>query len=301
MLISGTTDLTVTNARVRSIELRGAHRTTVTRSIIGGTQSARVLDQLIFMPDESNDVTISNNDIGWTIADNSGNTGYGCRCYGATNNLKFIGNKVHDLAGDGFQGTNGSNVLIDRNEIGPVGANPESSEHTDNIQIVGNGPGLAITNNWIHDQGYYEGNVTGNAGATYIHGGTTNSVLYENNLISHSRGRVEICGLGTGGTERSNITIRRNTFVDLGQTFSSFPGFEWDCDAGTGNTVANNIAVDPDGGFAQDGSEAAASFTNNLFGTESLVTFDSQKNCTSTNCNPPSGVIGYRKPTGVRW
>ncbi len=302
VLVKATTDLTIRGARLRSIELRSAHRTTIEGSVIGGTQANRVYDQLIFMPDESNNVIIRNNDIGWTKADSSGNTGYGCRCYGATNGLQFVGNRVHDIAADGFQGTNGANVLIDRNEIGPVGANSDSDEHSDNIQIVGNGPNLRITNNWIHHQGYYEGGITNNAGSTYIHGGTTNSVLYENNLIQGARGRTEICGLGTGGTSRSNITIRRNTWVDGGQAFSSFPGFEWDCDSGSGNLVERNIAIDPDSGFAQDGSSAAAVFSANLWGQGSLVTLDSAGNCTSSNCNPAGQEpIGYRKPSGVNW
>ncbi len=300
--ISGTTDLTIDSARFRSVTIRGGHRTVIEDSTIGGTQANRVYDQLIFMPDESNNVIIRNNDIGWTKADSSGNTGYGCRCYGATNGLQFVGNRVHDIAADGFQGTNGANVLIDRNEIGPVGANSDSDEHSDNIQIVGNGPNLRITNNWIHHQGYYEGGITNNAGSTYIHGGTTNSVLYENNLIQSARGRTEICGLGTGGTSRSNITIRRNTWTDGGQEFTSFPGFEWDCDSGSGNLVERNIAVDPDGGFAQDGSSAAAVFSANLWGQGSLVTLDSAGNCTSSNCNPAGQEpIGYRKPSGVNW
>jgi hypothetical protein len=300
--INGTTGLTVRSARLRSVTLRGAHRTVIEGSTIGGTATNRVLDQLIFMPDQSNDVTIRNNDIGWTIADNSGNTGYGCRCYGKTDRLQFVGNVVHDIAGDGFQGTNGADVLIDRNKIGPVGANPGSSEHSDNIQIVGNGPNLRITNNWIYGQGYYDGRATNNSGSTYIHGGTSNSVLYENNLIQNARGRTEICGLGTGGTTRSNIAIRRNTWVDGGQQFSGFPGFEWDCDSGSGNVVEANIAIDPDGGFAQDGSAGAATFSRNLWGKPTLVTLDGQGNCTSANCNPAGQQpIGYRKPSGVRW
>jgi Right handed beta helix region/Bacterial TSP3 repeat len=298
--IQGTTDLTIRSARFTSVTIRGGHRTTIEGSTIGGTPANRSFDQLIFMPDESNDVTIKDNDIGWTKADNSGNTGYGCRCYGTLNRLRFVGNKIHDIAADGFQGVNGDDVLIDRNEIGPVGANPDSSEHSDNIQITGNDSNLRITNNWIHHQGYYEGKVTGNAGSTYIHGGSSSSLVYENNLVEIARGRTEICGLGTGGTSRSNITIRRNTWVDGGQAFTGFPGFEWDCDSGSGNVVERNIAVDPDGGFAQDGG--SATFANNLWGQPSLVALNSQGNCTSANCNPTGQeAIGYRKPSGVRW
>ena len=298
----GTTGLTIRGARLRSIELRGADRTLLLGNVIGGTPANRVLDQLIFMPEASDDVTIQENDLGWTRADNSGNTGYGCRCYGDLNGLRFIGNKLHDLAGDGFQGVGGSDVLIDRNEIGPIGANPDSSEHSDNIQITYNGPNLRITNNWIHNQGYFGGQVVGNSGSIYIHGGTSNSLLMENNLISTNQGRTEICGLGTGGTSRSNITIRNNTWVDGGLAFTGFPGFEWDCDSGSGNTIERNIAVDPDGGFAQSGSAGAATIAGNLWGQPSLVTLDGAGNCVSANCNPPGQPpIGFRKPLGAGW
>jgi hypothetical protein len=210
--IAGSSRITI-RARMRSVVIRdGSSLITVEQSRIGGESHAtRVYDQLIFMPDSTSDVTIQDNDIGWTLADNTGNTGYGCRCYGDHTRLKFLRNKVHDVAADGFQGVGGDDVLIDRNEIGPVGANPDSDEHSDNIQITGNGSNLRITNNWIHHQGYFNGSITGNAGSTYIHGGATGSLIYENNLIEISRGRTEVCGLGTGGTSRSNITLRRNT------------------------------------------------------------------------------------------
>ena len=303
--VEETSNLTIQGARLRSIEIRRANGTRVISSVIGGTQANRVEDQLIFMPEASSDVTIESNDIGWTIADSSGNTGYGCRCYGNLDRLHFVGNKVHDIAADGFQGVGGDDVLIDRNEIGPVGVNPGSSEHSDNIQITGNGPNLRITNNWIHHQGYFEGAVTANSGSTYIHGGETNSLIYENNLIETAQGRTEVCGLGTGGTSRSNIALRRNTWVDGGKAFTAFPGFEWDCDSGTGNVVERNIAVDPDGGLALDGSGKAAGLTpntNNLWGKPGLVTLDAAGNCTSANCNPSGqDPIGYRKPEGVHW
>ena len=299
--ISGSSRITI-RARMRSVVIRGGSSLiTVEQSRIGGESHAtRVYDQLIFMPDSTADVTIQDNDIGWTLADNSGNTGYGCRCYGDHTRLKFVRNKVHDVAADGFQGVGGDDVLIDRNEIGPVGANPDSDEHSDNIQITGNGPNLRITNNWIHHQGYFNESITGNAGSTYIHGGATVSLIYENNLVEIARGRTEVCGLGTGGTSRSNITLRRNTWVDGGQAFSTFPGFEWDCDSGTGNVVERNVAVDPDGGFG--GSVAAATFADNIWGQPSAVTLDGDGNCTSGNCNPSGAEpIGFRKPTGVHW
>jgi hypothetical protein len=292
----------ILRARFQSTELRNSNSITIESSIIGGTSSSRVMDQLIFIPEGSNDVTIRDSDIGWTAADNSGNTGYGLRVYGSANRLRVERNRFHDIAADAIQGMgNGADVVIDRNEIGPVGANPGSSEHSDNIQVIDNGPNLQITNNWIHHQGYYDGQVTANAGLTYVHGGTSNSLLIQNNLFQAARGRVEICGLGTGGTSRSNVAIRWNTFTDGGQAFTGFPGFEWDCDSGSGNVVDRNIAVDPDSGFANNGSLSGAAFSANLFGPPSLVALDGSGDCTSSNCNPPGGPIGFRKPPGVHW
>ena len=308
--IISTIGLTIRSARFRSVEIRNANRTKIERSRIGGTRKHRTLDQLIFMPEHSNHVLIRNNNIGWTRADDSGNTGYGCRCYGTLNGLRFVRNKVHDIAADGFQGVAGSNVVIDRNEIGPVGPNPGSSEHSDNIQIVNNGRGLRITNNWLHGNGYYNGRPVAGSGNIYIHGGSTGSLLIQNNLFTHSQGRTEIGGLGTGGRSRSNITIRRNTWDGLGRSYAGFPGFEWDIVSGSGNTVADNVAVDPDGGFAMDGSRHAAHFSHNIWGHPSRVRLDSRGNCISRNCNPGRHTrvgyrkrsrVGYRKPSRVRW
>ena len=138
ILLEETSGVTIQGARFRSIELREADNTRLLQNVMGGTPGHRVYDQIIFMPDESNNVEIRENDIGWTKADDSGNTGYGCRCYGTLNNLRFVGNRVHDIAADGFQGVGGRNVLIDRNEIGPVGAQPRIlralRQHPDNRQ-----------------------------------------------------------------------------------------------------------------------------------------------------------------------
>jgi hypothetical protein len=297
--LNGVSGLTL-QARFRSITIRRSSSIAITQSIVGGTSSARVDDQLIFLPDGSDDVSISDSDIGWTTADGSGNTGYGLRVYGGADRLRVERNRIHDIAADGIQGVGGSDIVIDRNEIGPVGANPGSNEHSDNIQITGNDSNLRITNNWLHHQGYYNGSTTGNAGATYIHGGSTSSLVYENNLVEIGRGRVEIGGLGTGGTSRSNITIRRNTFSNLGQAFTGFPGFEWDLDSGSGNLVERNLAVDPDGGFAQSGSLSAATFSANIWTRSAAL--DGARNCTSAVCNPAGAEpIGFRKPAGVHW
>jgi len=55
-----------------------------------------------------------------------------------------------------------------------------------------------------------------------------------------------------------------------------------------------------DGGFAEAGSNVTLS--SNLWGKESLVTFDANHNCISLNCNPAGQEpIGYHKPSGVGW
>ena len=71
--ISGSSRITI-RARMRSVVIRGGSSLiTVEQSRIGGESHAtRVYDQLIFMPDATSDVTIQDNDIGWTLADDSG-------------------------------------------------------------------------------------------------------------------------------------------------------------------------------------------------------------------------------------
>jgi hypothetical protein len=305
----GSNHIDIRQARLRSIDIRDSQFITIEKSTLGGTSTNRVMDNLItslgYTPgiDTSNDLTIADNEIAWTTADSSGNTGYGIRVYGG-DRLRILRNSIHNIGADGIQmGSDGADNVIDRNEISYIAPPTGSSEHSDNIQVTGNGPNFQITNNWFHHQGWYTTTQqTSNSGTMYMHGGTANATLIENNLFTDSLGRVEIAGLGTGGTSRSNITIRSNTFNNLGTAFSSFPGFEWDVDSGSGNLVERNVAVDPDGGFAQDGLASTATFQNNLFGQSTLVTLDSAGNCTSTNCNPTGqGSIGYRCPTGVWW
>ena len=290
------------SARFSSIRADGAEDLTIDRSVVGGSKQERLDAQLIFIPDGSTNTTISNSDIGWTLADDSGNTGYGIRAYGGHDGLSIVNNRIHDIAADGIQLGGGDDIVIDRNEIGPVGANPESTEHSDNIQIVDHGNNLRITNNWIHSQGYFGDQVSGNSGVLYVHGESDGGVLVENNLFSNSRGRVEVCGLGTGGTGKSNVTIRGNTFHDLGQAHEGFPGLQWACDAGTDNRVERNVAIDPDGGFGEAGGGRAVTLQDNVFGDMAAATFNRDLECTSPNCNPQGAPpIGYRKPKNVRW
>jgi hypothetical protein len=307
--INGTTDLTIRNARFRSVELWSADGTTIEGSVIGGTASNRTTDPLINI-NVSPDVTIRGNELAWTAVGGGSIDGYGIRSpgnsLGYNDRLKIEGNYIHNLGSDGIQGFGrAKDVVIDRNRIDYVAATPGSGSHSDGMQIISHGPNMQITNNWISHEGYYaEGQIAGSSGTTYVHGdenGNEGALLIENNLYSDSRGRVEICGLGTGGSVMSNVTIRRNTFSDLGQAYNSFPGFEWDCDSGSNDTITRNIAVDPDGGLAQDGFSSAI-VDPNLWGQESLVTLDANGNCTSTNCNPGGQEpIGYRKPSGVSW
>lgn len=327
------------NVRATSVGMNGGTTLRIDNSVLGGTGpllSQRTHDDLIYVANPCTGCELTHSELAWTYIDFLSsdhtavdpNTGYGCHCNSDWDSGKVVGNWIHDTASDGLQIGGGTSLLIDRNEVGPVGAqndlpndthtgwtaNDTEDQHADVLQMTGHADGTQVTNNWFHGQGYYdygtgEGNpgdptgVTdvGNAGATYIHGGSsTNSLLYQNNLVQASRGRVEFCGLGTGGVDSSNITIQQNTFYDLGRALSSFPGFEWDCDTGSGNVILRNIAVDPDNGFANDGSGYTS--TDNLFGQLALVTLDTDGNCTSVNCTTVGGdPIGYRKPGGVFW
>jgi hypothetical protein len=252
---------------------------------------------------------VQDNDIGWMKQDEtSGNSGYCVRMFGNNDRMLMRRNKIHDCEGDGIQGVRGNDNVIDRNEIGPVGDNPACPygslcEHADAIQEHGRDGTVTISNNWIHHEGYFtdaSGSLISSkaaSGTTYIHGGDTSPITYENNLVETSRGRVEVCGLGTGGTSTGNTTVRGNTFRDLARAFG-IQGFEWDCTSGSGNLVANNVFVDNGGGF--DDSGQARTVSNNIAGSPGSFTFDAAGNCTSVNCTGAT-PRGFRKPSGVHW
>jgi hypothetical protein len=298
--IDGATRLTI-RARLRSIRIDDSEDVVVEQSMIGGTEASRTQDNLVELLDTRNGTTnivIRDNDIGWTCADNGGDTGFGIRAYGENDGLLIQRNRIHDLAADGIQGTGGRGVVIDRNEIGPVGNCPGSSEHSDNIQITGT-RGLRITNNWLHHNGCFDGACTSNAGVTYIHGGSSN-LVYQNNLLTDNRGRVEICNLGSGGTRASRITIRGNTSYGSGQ--AGLGGLEWDCDGGRDNLIERNVIVDAKGGLDLAGDPGTVTVRSNVTGRRSAVRLDDDGNCTSRKCNPRGrDPIGFRKPRGVHW
>jgi hypothetical protein len=301
--IYDTTNLTIRNARFRSAELWYANGTTIEGSVVGGAPSSRVTDTLVNI-NVSPDVTISGTELAWTRV-GPGTSAYGIRSpgnsLGYNDRLHIEGDYIHNLGSDGIQGLGrADDVVIDRNRIDYVAETPGSGEHSDGMQIIDHGTNLRITNNWVSHEGFYaEGAPSGSSGTMYVHGGSDGAALIQNNLFTDSRGRVEICGLGTGGVEISNLTIRRNTFSNLGLAYEGFPGFEWDCDSGSRDTITRNVAVDPDGGFAQDGFDAAI-VEPNLWGRPSTVTLDSEGNCISDNCNPSGQEpIGYRRPSGV--
>jgi PKD domain/Bacterial TSP3 repeat/Right handed beta helix region len=308
--LSETTKLTIRNARFTSIELWYANNTTIESSVIGGSPGARTEDNLVNV-NVSKDVTIRGNEIAWTLAGNSGFAGYGIRSpgnsLGYNDRLHIEGNYIHNIAADGIQGLGSSqDVVIDRNRIDYIGQEAGSSEHADAMQIIDHGSNARITNNWISHEGYFEaGKVSGGSGTLYVHGGDNDTLLIENNLFSESQGRVLIAGLGTGGTSVSNLTVRRNTFLEDGKSYASFPSFHWAVTSGSNNMVERNVAQDEDGGFSNQGSLSTASFVENLWRDRDVsgaLAFDSSGNCTSAACNPSGQeAIGYRKPSGVSW
>ena len=289
-------------ARFRSIIITNSNLITIQQSQIGGTPTERTLDQLIFIPERSDDVTIRDNDIGWTTADNSGNTGYGIRAYNDSARLRIERNYIHHIGGDAIQlGMDGADTLIDRNEIA-YAARPESSnEHSDDLQIIGNGPNMQVTNNYFHHCGWFtaSGPTTG-CNSMALHAGTSNSLLFENNIEAHALGLPFIGDLGTGGTSRSNATFRNNTWWDNGTQFADKPDLQFGLKSGSNNIWQRNLVVSKmnfsgGAGFAQSGTTAQ----DNLVGTHAMSA-DGQ--CTAAACNPTGQPpIGYRKPAGVHW
>jgi hypothetical protein len=295
------------NARFTSIRADEAEHLTIDNSIVGGTPTARSPRQLIFIPNGSTHFTLSNSECAWTVIDApGGNDGYCLRAYDAEH-ATIARNWIHDIAADAIQIGGGAGVRIDRNDIGPVGANPgDHDEHSDLIQITGQGGGMVISNNRLSRQGYYDTTgdgdyvQSGNSGFIYLHGGNSD-IEVTNNLIESGLGRTEVCNFGSSGTEANDIRFVRNTFRDTARN-SALSGFEWDCDSGSGNVLARNIAVDPDRGFDMAGDPATVTLNANLFGPPRLVRFDRDGNCVSSVCNPPGqDPIGYRKPADVHW
>lgn len=289
-------------ARFRSIIITNSNLITIEQSQIGGTPTARTLDQLIFIPERSDDVTIRDNDIGWTTADNSGNTGYGIRAYNDSARLRIERNYIHHIGGDAIQlGMDGANTLIDRNEIA-YAARPESSnEHSDDLQIIGNGPNMQVTNNYFHHCGWFTatGPTTG-CNSMAIHAGTSNALVFENNIETHALGLPFIGDLGTGGCVRSNATFRRNTWFDNGTQFADKPDLQFGLCGGSNNLWERNLVVSKmnfsdNAGFAQSGTTAR----NNLVGNHAI---NANGECTAAACNPAGAEpIGFRKPAGVHW
>ena len=287
------------SARFASTVIRNSSLITIDSSIIGGTQDNRTLDTLIFIPETSNDVTIRDSDIGWTTADNSGNTGYGIRAYNGSARLRIERNYIHHIGADAIQiGMDGPDTLIDRNEIAYAARPTTSNEHSDDLQIVGHGPNMRVTNNYFHHCGWFTANgPTTGCNSMAIHAGTTNTLLFENNIEAHALGLPFIGGLGTGGCNRSNATFRNNTWFHNGTQFTGGPDLTYALCGGSNNLWERNLVVatlNNPNGFAASGTTS----TDSLVGNYAI---DAVGNCTSAACNPASGPIGYRKPSGVHW
>ena len=303
--IVGSKNIVIKQARVRSVDIRDSQFITIEKSTLGGTSSGRVLDNIItslgYSPgiDTSDDVTIQDNDIGWTTADTSGNTGYGIRVYGG-DRFKVQRNYIHHIGADGIQmGSDGKDNVIDRNEFAYIAPPPSSDEHSDDIQITGHGPNLRITNNYLHHNGWLDsGGAASGGSGPYIHGGSTGSLLFENNLVRDERNYMQVADLGTGGTSISNLTFRRNTFFNNGTMWPNPPDLSWQINSGTNNLLERNVVNDNFGNKYGFGTHTSAN--NNLNGA--AYTIDNQGECTVTVCNPASQeTIGYRCPTDVWW
>jgi hypothetical protein len=287
-------------ARFRSIQISDSNSITIEQSRLGGTEGSRTLDNLIQVSAKSDDVVIRDNEIAWTRADRSGNTGYGIRAFHG-DRMQIVRNSFHNIGADAMQLGMDADLVIDRNEVAYTARPADSDEHSDDLQLISNGPNTRITNNYFHHCGWLSptGPTTG-CNSEALHAGTTNSLLFENNVEMHALGLPFVGDLGTGGTSRSNSTWRNNTWWDNGTQFADGPDLQYGLKSGTNNTWERNLVVSklnfsPGAGFAQSGTSAA----DNLTGT---YTISADGQCTAPACTTPGGLpIGYRKPAGVHW
>lgn len=305
-----TTNLTIRSARFRSAELWYANGTLIEGCRIGGTEAHRTTDTLLNIL-ASPDVTVRGNELAWTDSSDTENVaGYGIRSPGITNanndRLRIEGNYIHHIGADGIQGLGESeNVVIDRNRFDYIGKTPETSEHSDVMQIYGSGPDNRITNNSISHEGYYtQGQISGSSGTLYVHNGETDALLIENNLFRDTQGTILFGVSPPSEQSMANLTFRHNTVLNVGQAYGGgWTGLQWGIVSGSNNRFERNIAQSDDGGisFPYGGSASAATFAENLWRTGDVLSFDAEGNCTSAACNPGAGTIGYRKPSGVSW
>jgi hypothetical protein len=297
--LSGSSRITL-RARFRSTEIADSNLITIEQSRLGGTDADRTLDTLIHISAQSDDVVIRDSELAWTDADNSGNTGYGIRAFHG-DRMRIERNSFHNIGADAMQLGMDADLVIDRNEVAYTARPADSDEHSDDLQLISNGPNTSITNNYFHHCGWLSptGPTTG-CNSEALHAGTTNSLDFENNVEAHALGLPFIGDLGTGGTERSNATFRNNTWWDNGTQFADKPDLQWGLDGGVNNVWERNLVVakmnfSPGAGFAQSGTRAL----DNLVGSYAMNAIGE---CISAACNRLGAVpIGYRKPAGVRW
>ncbi len=293
--------------RALSVDTRESRDVTLESCTLGGTREERTTENLVLVHEHVEDLKIRNCDLGWTLAGNTGNAGYGIRVVegdgarGTIHGLTIAGNRIHHIGADGIQGFGAaSDVLIDRNEISYVAPEFGSDEHSDDIQVLDHGPNLRITNNYLHHNGWLDDGLAGyGESGPYIHGddqGDALAMTFENNLVRDERNFLQVGGLATGGRVKSNLLFRRNTFLDNGNRFVFSPDPEWDIDGGEDNVyernIASNLVVVTPGPHTT---------FRDLLDADGLE-FDAVGNCTSPACNPPGQEpIGYRKPAGAPW
>jgi hypothetical protein len=299
LALSGSSRITL-RARFRSTEIANSDLITIEQSRLGGTETDRTLDNLVHVSAKSDDLVIRDSELAWTDADTSGNTGYGIRAFHG-DRMQIERNYIHNIGADAMQLGMDADLVIDRNEVAYTARPADSDEHSDDLQLISNGPNTRITNNYFHHCGWWSptGPTTG-CNSEALHAGTANSLDFENNVEAHALGLPFVGDLGTGGTSRSNSTWRNNTWWDNGTQFADQPDLQFGLKSGTNNIWERNLVVSKmnyssGAGFAQSGTSAA----DNLTGTYSMSA-DGQ--CTASACTTPGGLpIGYRKPSGVHW
>ena len=311
--IDSTTGLTISSAALPlgRASQRQRHDDPATRPS-AAPHSNRTYDQLIFVPDTSHDVTDpQQRRLPGRIADDSG--GHGLRLpllRHPRTSFRFTGNRVHDIAADGLQGLNGTNVTDRPQQHRTRRGQPRRSSRAlrhdpdrrqrcwdEDHQQLAPRPGL-LANGRLAAASATPATSTSTAAPTELAASRTTCSTHD------SRGRTEICGLGTGGTHPQQHHDPSQHLVDLGLGLQQLPRLRVGLRLpAAGNTVTDNIAVDPDGGLRSGrlAYQRPPLGRTTSGASPASVTLDANGNCTSANCNPTSSPIGYRKPSGVSW
>jgi hypothetical protein len=304
MLDGGTAAALVFPSRTGS-----AHTTNtlVQNMTVGGTAANRSTAwALVSISDGVDNTTIRHSTLHYTLAGDTGNQGYAIRAINGDrdliNGLTVANNHIDHIAGDGMQLAGVANLDAERNEISYIAAEPGSTEHSDSMQILSVAKGTKrpyIARNYIHHVGYFDENATPDdgypAGQLIVHGWSTVSVLFADNLIRENRNYEPMFKDESNGATADNWAFNYNTIIDSGppQPTAERAGF-W---RGDHVSLTSNIFSRYEG----DATWQSASGNVVENGTAPGGTNDSALEFDSNWMSIDHPGVGIRQPAGPDW